>query len=352
MLRVSYSVLIVDEYQDCQPHQHALVTAVSQTLPTCVFGDRMQGLFFFNSLRAVNWEADVASTFPALSVPIRPWRWEGKNGALGEWLLVVRDALLNGLDVDLAQTPVTVVSENDAVRACSDLPGHPETCVAIARWPNSAALLARKLGGRYTMIEELEGRFLRDFAQIVDNEAPAAIAAATAGFAIQCAFGVADVLPIDQRRRLAQDKPLSLTDCNTPDVHGALNRILVDPRPCVVLEALLAIRCNVTRFSLYRREAWFGILDALRLADANADTTVLRGVVQLRHKISLLGRRPESRIVGRPLLIKGLEFDHAVLTEVERLNAHELYVALSRGARSVTVVTSSLVLRAERPSGS
>jgi hypothetical protein len=48
--------------------------------------------------------------------------------------------------------------------------------------------------------------------------------------------------------------------------------------------------------------------------------------------------------VSRPLLAKGLQYDYAVLLDADRYNAAELYVALSRGCRAVTVLSSSPVL--------
>jgi hypothetical protein len=43
--------------------------------------------------------------------------------------------------------------------------------------------------------------------------------------------------------------------------------------------------------------------------------------------------------VGTTLLVKGLEFDHAVVLDADALDAKNLYVALTRGARSLTVVS-------------
>ena len=67
MLAVSYELLIVDEYQDCQLWQHELIKAISAVVPTCVFGDPLQGLFFFGDSRPVTWERDVLPAFPAVA---------------------------------------------------------------------------------------------------------------------------------------------------------------------------------------------------------------------------------------------------------------------------------------------
>ncbi len=348
MLQLSYDVLVVDEYQDCQLHQHELVKAISRSVPTCVFGDRMQGLFFWSN-SSVIWERDVVTSFPAVSVPVTPWRWLNRNPELGNWLLLAREDLMHGRQIDLRGTPITWVPTARQNDVCHIQPRHPATTVAISRWPKSAAILAQQLGGAYTMIEELEGKHLREFATIVDTGRGPQIAEACVNYAVSCSFGVADKFPVSVRRALSAGKKLQFSDDDALNVAiEAVNQVFAHGTPSSVLRALLAIR-QLQNVRLFRREAWNGILDSLRLVVVDHELTVLDAVVQVRNKISVIGRRPESRIVGRPLLIKGLEFDHAVVTESNGYNAHELYVALTRGSKSVAVVSETPLFSPVRP---
>jgi DNA helicase IV len=45
--------------------------------------------------------------------------------------------------------------------------------------------------------------------------------------------------------------------------------------------------------------------------------------------------------MGRTLLIKGLEFEHAILVAPEDLNTQNLYVAITRGTHSLTIITNA-----------
>lgn len=45
VLFASYSRVIVDEYQDCDPDQHVVVCHLATILPTVVLGDPMQEIF-------------------------------------------------------------------------------------------------------------------------------------------------------------------------------------------------------------------------------------------------------------------------------------------------------------------
>jgi len=50
------------------------------------------------------------------------------------------------------------------------------------------------------------------------------------------------------------------------------------------------------------------------------------------------------RLIGTTLLVKGLEFDHGIVLDAASLSRKELYVALTRGTRSLTLVSSQSTL--------
>jgi DNA helicase-2/ATP-dependent DNA helicase PcrA len=49
-------------------------------------------------------------------------------------------------------------------------------------------------------------------------------------------------------------------------------------------------------------------------------------------------------IVSRTVLVKGLEFDHALVLDADSMDAQNLYVAMTRGSRSLTVLSKRPVL--------
>ena len=94
---LSFSYLLVDEYQDCATSQHALVKALSKAIyRTVLFGDRLQAIFRFNDHDPlVDWDQDVLPTFPAHGVTVLPHRWKGHNEELGAWMLEIREQLMS-----------------------------------------------------------------------------------------------------------------------------------------------------------------------------------------------------------------------------------------------------------------
>jgi hypothetical protein len=62
---------------------------------------------------------------------------------------------------------------------------------------------------------------------------------------------------------------------------------------------------------------------------------------QFRYRGRPVGRR---RLIGTTLLVKGLEFHHAIILDAPSLSRKELYVALTRGAKSLTIISTASVL--------
>lgn len=54
--------MIVDEYQDCDLTQHAIIDALANLVPTSVLGDPMQAIFDFAGA-VVDWNAHVLERF-------------------------------------------------------------------------------------------------------------------------------------------------------------------------------------------------------------------------------------------------------------------------------------------------
>jgi DNA helicase-2/ATP-dependent DNA helicase PcrA len=65
----------------------------------------------------------------------------------------------------------------------------------------------------------------------------------------------------------------------------------------------------------------------------------------MREENRLIGRPLPRRAVGSTLLLKGLEADLAVVLNADGLNGRNLYVAITRGSRALTICSRSPILR-------
>ncbi|MEZ5833462.1 MAG: hypothetical protein R3D05_20005 [Dongiaceae bacterium] len=96
---------------------------------------------------------------------------------------------------------------------------------------------------------------------------------------------------------------------------------------------------------VYRRELHSGLCSALRGVLTGAHATLADAVWDVQNRRRHSGRRLGQRSIGSTLLVKGLQFDHAIIVDVEKLKRNDLYVAITRGARSLTIISQSNVLR-------
>ncbi|MNY47171.1 hypothetical protein D3C86_1824160 [compost metagenome] len=98
---------------------------------------------------------------------------------------------------------------------------------------------------------------------------------------------------------------------------------------------------------VYRPEILRCCIAALRMA-ASHTHTFHEAAIQIRERNRMQGRPLSRRAVGSTLLLKGLEADVAVILEPEQMNARNLYVAMTRGARRLIVCSRHPVLAPPR----
>jgi len=341
MLRASYSGAYVDEYQDCTIQQHGLVMAIADVIPTRVLGDPLQGIFDFGQNEPVDWDRDVRRRFLELPSPARPWRWEDKNPELGRWLTSVREELLQGQPVNLRDAPVRW----ERLPAASHIVGQVSVCLEIGRqatctvvgihgMPEQCHFVTRHLQGLYQCVEPIESEdFFRSGARIRASQGPAR-AAEVIDFAGKCMTRVGPVL------RRARDCYRSGSIPRTRQgefslVHDALRHVAEEDSLSAVIPALERIR-SIPQAIMFRRELFDEMIRGLRAAVAGGGL-LEDALWEARNRTRRAGRRFGRCVVGSTLLVKGLEFDHAIVLDADGMDATDLYVALTRGSRSLTV---------------
>lgn len=347
MLRLSYTNLFVDEYQDCVAEQHRLVLALAATVPTTVLGDPLQSLLTFGGTPPVDWDSDVLPHFPAVEVEHRPRRWEPDHADLGEWLIDIRADLLGGSAISLGSTPVRWVRKLDDrtfVSECMNALGREGTIAVLGRFRHDCVSAASKLGGGYSVMEALDEKVPVAFAAKIDGGDGAAVAHAMVEFAVKCSVGIPDHISSDKRKRLREGKSFATRNEDLKPAYEAVVRLRDAPEPAAVRTAFELLG-KLSGVSVHCREAWNEVSRSLAAA-ATDGCTVTEALQLARNHTRAAGRRAAARVVSRPLLVKGLEYDHVIILSPTDYGAQELYVALTRGSKSVTVITESSTLPA------
>lgn len=353
ILAASYARLIVDEYQDCSIRQHAVVAYSAQILPTCVLGDPLQAIFNFGSDNLAKWNEQVCAYFPVVGELDTPWRWINANAEpLGRWLLEVRAKLLRGEPVDLRQAPPAVAwieldgteDHQRRLTAARVPPPDANGCVLVigdSTSPDSQRQFASQTPGAVT-VEAVDLRDLVSFSRNFDLADPAALER-LAYFAqsVMTNVGAADLLRRVQSltRGTARNPPT--------DVERAALSFVQAPSYGAAVDVLVEIG-KEGGVRTHRPAVLRACIRALRLCDGADGLSFHDAVIKMREQNRLIGRPLPRRAVGSTLLLKGLEADVAVVLNADALDARNLYVAMTRGSRALTICAQTPVLNPAR----
>lgn len=342
----TYSRLLVDEYQDCNTEQHAIVCSIAQTLPTCILGDPMQAIFGFRD-PLVHWEREAQTAFPPIGTLQTPWRWRlADMEALGVWLLQARASLQAGQPVDLRGAPEGV----QWVRLTQGMEVQQRLMAARIEAPNRDGRVlvigdSMNANGRHqltmqtpgaTSVEAVDLRDLVNFAHQFNLASPNALRQ-LAEFAASTMTGVGAA------NLLARVETIRGGRARTPATaaEAAAVAFIVAPSHATSIDLLQSLaRQHGVR--VYRPDVLHCCISALM--SAGDEGGFIGAAMRARERNRHLGRPLGRRSVGSTLLLKGLEADVAVILEPERMSAQHLYVALTRGARRVVVCSSTPLL--------
>jgi DNA helicase-2/ATP-dependent DNA helicase PcrA len=87
-------------------------------------------------------------------------------------------------------------------------------------------------------------------------------------------------------------------------------------------------------------------IKALQLCHGTDGLTFADAAIRMREQNRLVGRPLPGRAVGSTLLLKGLEAEVAVVLNADSLDRRNLYVAMTRGSKRLTICSKSPVLKA------
>jgi hypothetical protein len=353
----SYAGFYVDEYQDCTMSQHQMVLRLAQLRPCRVVGDPMQAVFGFEKDDPLpDWQEDVASQFERLPDLTEPHRWyrDGANRDLGDWLASVRrdlscaswslsftnDAPVNWVrrtGPDLSDQRIACFALN---KSCGT-----DTVVAIHNHASQQHCVAKALGGCYQSIEEVEGKDLLKHCGLLDDSVGIERARRVVDAACECVVSMPKQLQAIKaalaRGRIPK-KGKVVSDC--AELLAALQVVAAGHEHMPVADCLDLIS-RMPGAVFYRRELLTDMRKTCRIHDSSSGGSLRKTAWKVRDAARRHARHLYRRVVARTLLIKGLEFDHAVVLDADGIsNAKDLYVALTRASKSLTIVSKSPML--------
>lgn len=336
----SYEGVFVDEYQDCTERMHEVILALANIVSCRVLGDDLQAVFNFGNV--VQWSQVVQDYGTSLASLVTPHRWmRVGNDTLGNWLINARADLRSQIEPRYSGGPVTRLTLRRAELQrflFSHAKEHTGTaCIIVSKHkPMHKAMRTMLARMGFVILEpydlKVAGGLIRGLSdagvskrvqalqQFIDN-AFGGVSSADQSF-------VADVLAGIQL------KP------KRPDRAYIVDRHRSGLTPELILDILAYLESQSEVIVTLRQS----VTVAKAVLEAHLETQQdLRDLFSQHVMGKRYNRSGLKRCVGSTLLVKGLEFEHVIVvreTPWQKLwgNYQDLYVALSRGSRSVVLV--------------
>lgn len=355
VLLATYKGVFVDEYQDCSLGQHQLILSLAEIMPVRVVGDPLQAIFALLDQSDVCQWHEVESHFTAVAELSTPHRWSNRNEPLGTWLLDLRRRLIAGEDIDLREAPIsfhptTAQKEQGRLKACFGVKAKKgETQIGLRKWRNECHRLARNLKGRYRAMETVECDDLLEWSDQIESATGVERAKRVLAFADLCIAGFPAAVK-DFGKRLAQGDQVNPRRLDYQRVLRAIEVVRdTSSLNCVLglMDALIELDHRLVKA---RDELWREMKRTIREHRVNPAASLRQTAWNMRNRLRQIGGRVDRSALGTPLLVKGLEFDHAVVLDAaDHGEAESLYVAMTRGSRTLTIVSEQPVLSRPKP---
>lgn len=301
-----------------------------------MLGDPLQGIFGFQNDPLVNWQTDVEQSFQPLSDLTEPYRWSKMNPELGRQLAQIRSKLLNDETIELdTYTEIIWHSwiEDREREVCWDADRKSGTIIGVHQWPNDAHTTARKMSGKYQSIEEMDCRDLMNTASKIDRWIDKG----------------------DYQAIKNEIKTFILKGCGNRVPFGDPSYLSIEfsqleQGKLTIISNIIEIIIHNPNMQVYRQELFVEMKRTAQEFASGKWASFQEAAYAVRDKTRLNGRKPENRIISRTLLIKGLEFDHAIVLNADKLqNRENFYVAITRGTHSLSILSRSPEIRYRTP---
>ena len=339
----TYGGFFVDEYQDCMQLQHDVVLGLAELLPCRVVGDPLQGIFDFAG-PIVDFDRDLDS-FDRLEDLDTPHRWllHGKE-EMAKWVVSMRKELIDLGQVTLDKPAFHINQQVGALEFYAEKAAKEGIVCVIHQRPDEAHEFAKGTKGQFKSMEEMECKRLLSFSEFLDKASASIRVIGTLNFAQDCAFDLRTEFNL-LKDKLRRADPIDPSDFGSAsDVAAIAARYIEEPAPLILVELL---KCATERANVivYRKELLYEGIRAIRAHFAGDYTTFADAAYDSRDKTRQRGRPDERLSSSRVLLVKGLEYDYALVANADQLKAKELYVALTRGCKGILVQSSGHVIR-------
>lgn len=346
LIKTTYSRVIVDEYQDCDYQQDALIEKFRELLPVVVLGDPMQSIFGFRKDEVVDF-SNVKERYPRTYYLDDPWRWKNSGTReLGEWIMRARDELArtgsvaNSLKFKPKQVSERICRRNKGNGAIWDLNksfkdnGYNAFFIVKGYDTQLRKKLAKTIGCLTLCERQGMPDIVRDLLEYDSAENKTEKLIDLLRSISVCCLG-------DAKARLKTHATTGNFRKSPSELEEKLFNHYDNPIPERALAVLkefdsYCFKGGKGKPRIYRRDAMNFISDVFEKS-SKLNVSLREVLLNVKNTYKTNSGR---FIIGSSLLFKGLETDAVVILNWEEMEKEELYVALSRASKEIVLLTS------------
>ncbi|MEA5020863.1 MAG: UvrD-helicase domain-containing protein [Gordonibacter sp.] len=347
VIRTSYKLIVVDEYQDCTQTQQELILALSKEVMLRVLGDPMQGIFYWiKDEDLVDWKN---LSFPYDELKSKPWRWiNSGHPNLGEVVSSIRNDLIptltgHSVNVDLYSygDGIHLISKESISKGA--LPREvreSQSVLFLTGTIRQQLSFARQTFG-FQCEEKIDPEELIALADAVDNSAGPELCLSVLSFCKLCFTKVTENLG-SYISRLEKGSVDFSRIRKLPHVGAVLSKIATDGIPYDIAILLKSLRAE-SEFRVYRASL---ISEAISVLDDAVDSgrPIREEMDNRRLGIQQGGHNRYRFTSSRTVLSKGLEYETVLVDASSITDARDFYVAISRCTMDLYVISDSPIL--------
>ncbi len=344
VLKQTYSGLFIDEYQDCTESQHELFMGLKELFPIRIFGDPMQGIFYWvKNDKIVNWNTFPFNVRPLLTVPRR---WENTNKSLGYLISNIRNEIivaLNGSDVtiNINNVPgcITVLT--------SEMWGNGkyvysikkyDTVVYITASKNKQITFSQRNGGFFQCDEVKDMAETEKIIASIESNENEAKALALLNVLKDIINGLESELG-SYIKNLSKGKSDFSKIKKHKDFGQLIETVCKDGTIRSIYEVLLWFR-DKSNLKIYRRELFYRI-EKTYFYMVSENISLREAIEILNGQQKFYERFKFSRLSSRTVLTKGLEFDCVIIDAKDKMDVRDFYVAMTRAKKHIYIISDA-----------
>ena len=350
IIKRTYSVIFVDEYQDCSISQHKIIETISSVIPTHLLGDPLQAIIRFND-EPVDFSKHL-NNFKEYNFLSIPWRWNNcGNKDLGKSVIKMRKLLLNNSEIELDDS-------NEFKGVFFDKHSTEEQNF----WPTLGNILLKlksdsllilfppiaecgityrakcrqrfDFNHDFELLEAIDDKDFYKCAQTIDSlrcEGGKITGDLLIKLLEAISFNKGDVTEWFSSKGV-KHKRTEKEKCNTIKI---MYKNFVQSKSFDALYQIIDYAHTKLKWK-YKRPA---LLNAIKkVLHDYRESSCLERMKTYKNKIRIVGRKVKGKCIGNTWLTKGLEFDDVIILDAHKYkDCNNFYVAISRACKNLYI---------------